>query len=98
MQNAGGDQPAGAGLEAVGLAEIEDAIVSFIPALQAAANIGLGCARLQAEKSVGEVVADRIELRREIIRLRFSLLTHERRLSVILMHVKIGRASCRERV
>ena len=87
MENAGRNQPAASRLESVGFAEIENTVVAFIPALQTAVDIGLGCARLQAEKCIREVIANRIELRREVVRLRLALLANERGLGVVLMHV-----------
>ena len=75
------------GLQAIRLAIVEDAVVALVPALQAAADVVLGRARLQAEEGVGEVVADGVELRREIVRLRLTLLTDQRRLLVALVHV-----------
>ena len=58
VQDAGRHQPAGAGLQPIGLAEVEDAVVALVPAFQAAADVVLGRARLQAEEGVGEVVAE----------------------------------------
>ena len=60
VQDARRHQPARAGLEPVCLAEVEDAIVPFVPAFQATADVGLGRSRLQAKKGVGKVVAHRV--------------------------------------
>ena len=69
VQDAWGDQPAGAGLEAVGLREVEDAVVPLVPTLQAAADVVLGRPGLQAEEGVGEVVAGPVELGGEVVAL-----------------------------
>ena len=87
VQDARRHQPAGARLQAIGLAVVEDAVVALVPALQAAADVLLGRAGLQAEEGVGEVVADGVQLRWKIVRLRFTLLTDEGGLRVALVHV-----------
>ena len=73
----GRNQPAGAGLQAVGPREIEDAVVAPIPVLEAAADLRLGRAGLEAHEGVREIVADVVVLRREIIRLGLALLTDQ---------------------
>src|SRR5262249_29624079 len=88
----------GAGMEPIGLAEVEDAVVAFVPALQAATDVGLGRAGLQAEKRVGEVVAGGVELRWKIIRFRFTLLTYQPGLFVALVHVVRDRAQVVEKL
>ena len=87
VQDAGRHQPAGAGLQAIGLAEIEDAVVALVPVVQAADDVVLGRARLQAEEGVGEVVAHGVELRREIVRFRLAFLADLGRLGLALVHV-----------
>ena len=87
VQDAGRDQPAGAGLQAIRLAVVEDAVVALVPAFQAAADVVLGRAGLQAEEGVGEVIADGVQLGWKIIRLRFTLLADQGRLRVVLVHV-----------
>src|SRR5262245_2316972 len=54
VQNARWNQPASAGLQAVSLGEIENAVVALGPTLQAAADVILGRSRFQAEKGIGE--------------------------------------------
>ncbi len=87
VQHARRDEPAGARLEAVGAAEVEDAVVALVPILQAAADVGLGRARFQAHERVGEVVADVVVLRREIVGLGLALLPDKGGLFGILVHV-----------
>ena len=78
----GRDEPAGAGLQAVGLGEIEDAVVALVPVLEALADLRLGGAGFEAEEGVGEVVADVVVLRREVVALGLALLADERGLLV----------------
>ena len=87
VQDAGRHEPAGAGLEAIRLAEVEDAVVALVPAFEAAANVLLRRAGLQAEEGVGEVVADGVELRRKVVGLGLALLADQRGLGVVLVHV-----------
>ena len=87
VQDAGRHQPAGARLEAVRLGEVQDAVVALVPVGEALADVGLGRARLEAEERVGEVVADRVELRREVVRLRLALLADLGGLGAVLVHV-----------
>src|SRR5438132_2309188 len=87
MQDAGGDEPAGAGLQTIGLAVIEDAVVALVPAFQAGADIGFTGPWLQAEKCERKVVAGVIQLGWKKVRLRFTLLSYQGRLGVVLMHV-----------
>ena len=56
MKNTGWNKPAGAGLQSVCLAEVQDAIVAFIPALEAFSKVFLGRSRFQAEEGVGKIV------------------------------------------
>ena len=74
MEDAWADEPTGSWLQAISFRQVEDAIVSFIPILQAFAHLGFGRARFEAEKCVRKIVADIIMLRREIIALRFAFL------------------------
>ncbi|GBD35695.1 hypothetical protein HRbin36_00809 [bacterium HR36] len=92
MQNAGGHEPAGARLQAIGFAVIQDAVIAFVPALETSAYVFLSSARFQPEKCIGKIIADTVELRGEIIGFGFTLLADERRLLVILMHVMRDRA------
>src|SRR4029434_508224 len=77
---------------AVRLREIQDSIVTFIPVFQGPPNLGPGGPWFQAKKSVREVVADIIVLRREIVRLWFSLLADELSLPGALVHVMRNRS------
>jgi hypothetical protein len=63
MKYARADQPPAAGLQSVGLGEIQNAVISFIPIFDAFPHLGFSCAGLQAEEGVGEIVADVIVLR-----------------------------------
>ena len=75
VQNAGVDLPAGAGLQAVGLGEVQNAVVAFVPALQAAAHIVARGAGFQAHERVGKIVVGEIVLRREVVGLGLALLS-----------------------
>src|ERR1039458_6833395 len=49
VEDAGADKPAGAGLEAVGFGEVEDAVVTLVPVGHAFAHLGLGGAGFEPE-------------------------------------------------
>ena len=87
VQHAGGNHPARARLQAIGLREVEDAVVALVPVLQAAADVGLGRARLQAHERVVEVVLGGVELRREVVALGLALLAGQRGVLGLLVHV-----------
>ena len=87
MQDARADQPAGAGLQAIGLREIEDAVVALVPVLEALADLRLGGAGFEAEEGVGEVVADVVVLRREVVALGLAFLADQLGLLGALVHV-----------
>src|SRR5204862_5848436 len=87
VEDARADEPAGAGLEAICLREIEDAVIALVPILEAFADLRPRGAGFEAEKSVGKVIADVVVLRREIIRFRFAFLAYEFRLPGVLVHV-----------
>ena len=76
VQDARRHQPAGAGLEPISLTVVQDAVVTFVPAPEAAANVGLGGPRLQAEERIRKVVPRGVQLGWKIIRLWFTLLPH----------------------
>ena len=59
MQNPGVDLPACSGAQFVGFRVVEDSVVAFIPALEAAADIVLGRAGFEAHEGVGEIVAEK---------------------------------------
>ena len=73
VQDARRNQPAGARLEAIGLGMIQYSVVSLVPALEAAVDIGLGRPRLQAEEGEREVIAGPVELGREVVALGLPL-------------------------
>ena len=87
VQHAGGHHPAGARLQAVGLREVEDAVVALVPVLQAAADVGLGGARLQAHERVVEMVLGGVQLRREVVALGLALLAGQGGVLGLLVHV-----------
>ena len=91
VEDAGADQPAGAGLQAVGLGEVEDAVVALVPILEALADLGLGGAGFEAEEGVGEIVAHVVVLRREVVGLGFAFLADELGLLGALVHVQGNR-------
>ena len=87
----GPTEPAGAGLQAIGLGEVEDAVVALVPILDALADLGFGGAGFEAEEGVGEIVADVVVLRREVVGLRFAFLADELGLLGALVHVQGNR-------
>ncbi len=87
MEHARRDQPAGAPLEPVGLRVVKDAVVTFVPVLEAAAEILLRGARLEAHEGVGEVVVTVVVLRRKVVALGLALLADELRVVERLVHV-----------
>jgi hypothetical protein len=87
VEHAGIDEPAGAGFQAVGFREIEDAVVALVPILKALAHLRLGGAGFKAHEGVREVVADVVVLRREVIALGLAFLADELGLLLRLMHV-----------
>lgn len=87
VENARRNQPPCSGLELVGFGVVEDAVVSFIPPLQAAADVLLGGSRFEAEESVGKVVANAVELGWEIVRFGLPLLANQSGLLFGLVHV-----------
>ena len=87
VENTGVDEPAGAGFEAVGFGEIEDAVVSLVPVGDALADFVARGAGLKSHESVGEVIADVVVLGREVVGFRFAFLTHEGGLGGALVHV-----------
>ncbi len=94
VKNARRNQPASAGFQAIGAAEVENAVVAFVPVFEAAADLGFGRAGLEAHEGVGEIVADVVVLRREIIRFRFAFQTKQRGLLGALMHVMRESGPC----
>src|SRR5690606_11939159 len=74
MQHARRNQPAGAALQAIGLRQVEDAVVPLLPILEALAELVLGRSRLEPHERVAEVVVDIVVLRREVIALGLSFL------------------------
>ena len=75
------------GFELVRFREVQDAVVAFVPAFQAAPDFVLGRAWLQAHERVREIVAFEIVLRREIVGFGFSVLAHELCSFIVLVHV-----------
>ena len=88
MEDAGSDQPAGARLETIGLGKVENAVVAFVPVLDALADLGFGGAGFEAEEGIGKVVADVVVLRREVVGLGLSFLADELGLLGALVHVQ----------
>ena len=87
VQHAGGNHPARAGLQAIRLREVEDAVVALVPVLEAAADVGLGGARLQAHERIVEVVFGGVQLRREVVALGLALLAGQGGVLGPLVHV-----------
>ena len=52
VKHAGRDEPAGAGLQAIGAREVEDAVVALVPVLEALPDLRLRRAGLEDRKSV----------------------------------------------
>ncbi|MPN35238.1 hypothetical protein SDC9_182735 [bioreactor metagenome] len=87
MKHAGRHVPAGSGFEPVGFRQVGDPVVAFGEILQAGADLLLRGSRLKAEKGVGEASAVVVELRREIVALRFAALPDFFRVFVAVMHM-----------
>lgn len=87
VEDAGRDEPARPRLQAVRLRIIENAVIPFVPTIEAADNLLLGRTGLETEEGVGKIIPDGVQLRREIIRFGLSFLPREFRLLVALMHV-----------
>ena len=87
VEDARVDEPAGAGLELVGLGEGEDLVVTLVPVGDALADLGLGRAGLEAHERVREIVADVVVLGREVVGLRLAFETEQLGLLGVLVHV-----------
>ena len=87
VENARVDEPTGSRLEAVGFGEVQNAVVALVPVLEALPDLSLGRARLEAHKSIREVVSDIVVLGREVVALGLAFLTHQLGLLGRLMHV-----------
>src|SRR5260370_23656228 len=92
MQESRGDDPGSAGLQAVGPRQIEDAVVALIPALEAAVDVARCRARLQPEEGIGKPVGAGVELRREVVRFRLVLVSHEAGMLLLLVQGQGGRS------
>ena len=87
VKNARIDQPTGAYFQAVSLGKIEDAVVALVPIADALLDLLLRRAGLEAHEGIGEIVADGIVLRREVVGLGFAFLADQLRLRGALVHV-----------
>ena len=87
VQNARGNHPAGARLQAIGAGEIQNAVVALVPVFQALANLLFGRARLEAHKGVVEAVLGGVELRGIVVRFRLTVLPGQLGVLVHLVHV-----------
>ena len=87
VQDARGDEPTGAGLEAVRAGQVENAVVTFVPIREALAHLRLRGARLEAHEGVREVITHIVVLRREVITLRLAFLPDQLGLFGVLVHV-----------
>ena len=87
VKDAGRDEPAGARLQAIAFTEVEHSVVADVPVLQAAADVLLPSAGLEAVVRVRKVVAGVVELRREVITFGLALLADGLGLLVVLVHV-----------
>src|ERR1051326_213459 len=87
MQDSRVDLPAGSGLELVRFGMVQNAVVAFIPALQAAAHIVARGAGFKAHERVGKIVFLEVVLRREVVGLRFRVAIDAAGIGFALMHV-----------
>lgn len=87
MEYARGDEPPGAGLEAVGAGEVKDSVVTLVPVLDAATYLLPRCSGFEAHEGVREVVPYVVVLGREVIGFWLAFLTHQFGLLCILVHV-----------
>ena len=81
------DQPAGAGLEAIRLGMVEDAVVARVPAFEALDDVVSGRAGFKTHEGIGEIVAGGVQLRREVVAFGLPLAADLRGLLGGLMHV-----------
>ena len=87
VEDAGVDEPTGAGLEFVGFGEFEDFVVAFVPVGDAVVDLLAGGAGFEAHEGVGEVVADVVVLGGEVVGFGFAFLVDEGGLFGALVHV-----------
>src|SRR5882672_7174054 len=87
MQDAGVDLPARAWMQLVGLGVIQDAVVAFVPTLQAVPDIVLAGPWLETHESIRKIVVLEIILRREIVRFGLAALANQFGVLLGLMHV-----------
>ena len=84
VQDTGVDEPAGSGLQLVGLGEFEDPVVALVPVGDAVVDLLPGGAGFESHEGVGEVVAHVVVLGREVVALGFALLADQSGLLGIL--------------
>src|SRR5205807_5223410 len=87
VEDARADEPAGAGLEAIRLREIKDAVVALVPILKTLPHLRLRRAGFEAEESVRKIVAHVVVLRRKVVTLRLAFLADQLRLFLALVHM-----------
>src|SRR2546425_12641379 len=92
MQDAWIDLPAGAGTQAKRARQIQDAVVAARPLLEAAWHVRFGRTGLEAHERVRKVIERLVDLRREIVRLRFAAASDASGLLLALVHVMRDRA------
>ena len=80
------------GPQAISLGKVEDAVVTLIPTLEAAADLRLGGSGLQAKIGMREIVVKGIVLGREVVSLWLPLLAHQFRLGIIVVHMMGNRS------
>src|SRR5438093_108071 len=76
-QYGGRGEQASTGLETIGATEVEDAVIAPVPVFEAASDLGLGGAGLEAHEGVGKIVADVVMLRGEVVTLGLAFLADE---------------------
>src|SRR5215471_13591467 len=77
---------------------IQNAVIAFVPILQASHDVILRRSRLQSKKRVREIVLHDVVLRREVIRLRLAALADFLSEFIALVHVMRDRTKVVEKL
>lgn len=92
VKNARIDQPACSRLKLVGLRQLQELVIAFVPVGNAIVDLLTGCSGFEPHEGIRKIVPHIVVLGREIVGFRLSLLTDQGRLLGILMHVMGNRS------